>query len=357
MAIHQCPQCGKSYKDRSWNEHLQQNHLGTVCFFPESTLALETEDDDAMVRELLRLNNQRQQPTDSQFRCNWPGCGNYRRTYPSEHNLKRHLRTLQKKSLNSRNGQATRGGRGLPLPTQATPGQQPPHQPAPDQPIPDQPIPDQPTPILDNWNMAIAELNERAERWIRVGHMMHARDTQKDLGPEDFDHQQFEDDVNFNMQSSAYCASPLRVQTPHLVDEWKFYMTQEYHRRDRLEAFLPDASYETMASTHWLVCKLNQRAGYIIRFIGFSLGLTERPMDFDDLEPAEHAEQNEVAEQHGMGEQAAMAEQDATTDHAEQYGMTDHVDQYQMGSPTEAGSAMLPYPEEQSQYSDYPELS
>ncbi|KAI1143878.1 hypothetical protein F5Y05DRAFT_9859 [Hypoxylon sp. FL0543] len=99
QATHACPICGKTLTRRSLNEHKQNSHLGTKCYFPNSNFTQDAENDPAMTDELLRANSALGTVAeDKKYWCYWPGCQNGapRHSYDSAESLRRHLRTKQR---------------------------------------------------------------------------------------------------------------------------------------------------------------------------------------------------------------------------------------------------------------------
>ncbi|KAI0841547.1 hypothetical protein F5Y06DRAFT_307557 [Hypoxylon sp. FL0890] len=100
-----CHICNKFFTPRSLTEHLQNTHLGTICYFPGSNFSLSKEDDPAMTEALLRANAQLgggEDPVQDEkprHWCYWPDCrgvGERRHSYDSAESLRRHLRTKQR---------------------------------------------------------------------------------------------------------------------------------------------------------------------------------------------------------------------------------------------------------------------
>ncbi|KAI1394870.1 hypothetical protein F4819DRAFT_493040 [Hypoxylon fuscum] len=92
-----CAICNIVTTDRSFNEHANTYHLGNKCYFPGVDQLLPGEDDSKMV-ELMTEANERMEggQRGDKFWCFWDECGSPHH-FTSLPNLKRHLRTKQKK--------------------------------------------------------------------------------------------------------------------------------------------------------------------------------------------------------------------------------------------------------------------
>lgn len=106
-----CPECGKEFTYRSFQEHQATSHLGRICLVLAHRLDIQVDDDEVMAQVLERINVQlgmrahnRQGfdediiERDGMFWCYIPACDldGHGHSYTSKRSLRRHLRTFQK---------------------------------------------------------------------------------------------------------------------------------------------------------------------------------------------------------------------------------------------------------------------
>ncbi|KAI1340533.1 hypothetical protein F5Y15DRAFT_422995 [Xylariaceae sp. FL0016] len=102
-----CGICSREFTVRMLGQHGNGSHLGTECYYPGSNFVQETENDEAMSDELVRVNQKRCEDAgdgaDKNY-CRWPGCpidkhNNGYHYYKKKKDLKYHLQCQQRKEF------------------------------------------------------------------------------------------------------------------------------------------------------------------------------------------------------------------------------------------------------------------
>ncbi|OTB03704.1 hypothetical protein M426DRAFT_12416 [Hypoxylon sp. CI-4A] len=90
-AQYSCPDCGKEFRtQRTLNQHVNQVHIGTECFWPGCG---QTVGSEALMNDHLKEHNQARAAADGQpgdrVTCRWPNCN---KVYSLPEQVARHLR-------------------------------------------------------------------------------------------------------------------------------------------------------------------------------------------------------------------------------------------------------------------------